>query len=95
MSVQYDFVENPMYGGIMTQAPSVGGGVRVDPTTRAPQSFAMRVPEGWSSQLSFQLYQKHLLIPTTPPPPPLPSGLDQVKSLFTRHDEVWFKGFSI
>ena len=66
-----NFVENPRFGGIMTQAPSVGGGPR--------ESFAMQTPEaGKPAQLS--PIPKAPIIPTTPPPP---SGLDQVKNLFT------------
>jgi hypothetical protein len=66
-----DFVENPRFGGIMTQAPSVGGGPR--------ESFAMQTPEaGKPAQLA--PIPKAPIIPTTPPPM---SGLDQVKNLFT------------
>jgi hypothetical protein len=66
-----NFVENPRFGGIMTQAPSVGGGPR--------ESFAMQTPEaGKPAQLA--PIPKAPIIPTTPPPP---SGLDQVKNLFT------------
>ena len=66
-----DFVENPRFGGIMTQAPSVGGGPR--------ESYVMRAPEaGQAPQLA--------PVPKAPPipltPPPL-SGLDQVKNMFT------------
>jgi hypothetical protein len=72
-----NFVENPRFGGIMTQAPSVGGGVRT--VEGVPQSFAMRAPEtGQPSQLS--AIPKAPIVPTVPPPP---SGLDQVKNLFT------------
>jgi len=66
-----DFVENPRFGGIMTQAPSVGGGPR--------ESFALRAPEaGQPAQLA--PIPKAAPIPTTPPPL---SGLDQVKNMFT------------
>ena len=66
-----DFVENPRFGGIMTQAPSVGGGPR--------ESFAMQTPEaGKPAQLA--PIPKAPIIPTTPPPL---SGLDQVKNMFT------------
>lgn len=66
-----NFVENPRFGGIMTQAPSVGGGPR--------ESFALRTPEG--GQMSeLQAIPKAPAIPTTPPPL---SGLDQVKNMFT------------
>jgi hypothetical protein len=86
------FVENPMYGGLLTQAPSVGGGVRVDPTTGAPQSFAMRVPEGGQAA-ELSVIPKAPTISTTPPPPPLPSGLDQVKSIFTNMMKFGSKAF--
>jgi hypothetical protein len=66
-----DFVENPRFGGIMTQAPSVGGGPR--------ESFAMQTPEaGKPAQLA--PIPKAPIIPTTPQPL---SGLDQVKNMFT------------
>jgi hypothetical protein len=66
-----NFVENPRFGGIMTQAPSVGGGPR--------ESFAMQTPEaGKPAQLA--PIPKAPFIPTTPPPL---SGLDQVKNMFT------------
>jgi len=69
-----NFVENPRFGGIMTQAPSVGGGPR--------ESFAMQTPEaGKPAQLA--PIPKAPIIPTTPPPPPPLSGLDQVKNMFT------------
>jgi hypothetical protein len=68
------YVENPRFGGIMTQAPSVGGGPR--------ESFAMQTPEaGKPAQLA--PIPKAPIIPTTPPPPPPISGLDQVKNMFT------------
>lgn len=66
-----DFVENPRFGGIMTQAPSVGGGPR--------ESYVMRAPEaGQAPQLA--PVPRAPTIPLTPPPM---SGLDQVKSMFT------------
>jgi hypothetical protein len=72
-----NFVENPRFGGIMTQAPSVGGGVRT--VEGVPQSFAMRTPEtGQAPQLS--AIPKAPIVPTVPPPP---SGLDYAKNLFT------------
>jgi hypothetical protein len=75
------FVENPVYGGLLTQAPSVGGGPR--------ESFVMRpevpanpdLPSGQPAQLS--ALPKAAPISTTPPPPPPISGLDQVKNMFT------------
>jgi len=66
-----NFVENPRFGGIMTQAPSVGGGPR--------ESLVMRSPEA-GQPAQFSPIPKAPVIPTTPP---LPSGLDQVKNLFT------------
>jgi len=69
-----NFVENPMYGGIMTQGPNVGRGPR--------ESFALRVPEtgqvGQTAEL--QAIPRAPIVPTVPPPP---SGLDQVKNMFT------------
>ena len=73
-----NYVENPRFGGIMTEAPSVGGGVRVDPTTGVPQSFAMRTPEGGQGPVLSPI-PKAPAIPTVAPPP---SGLDQVKTMF-------------
>ena len=72
------FVENPMYGGLLTQAPSVGGGPR--------ESFVMRpeipanpdLPGGQPSQLA--PLPKAPIISTVPPPI---SGLDQAKNIFT------------
>jgi hypothetical protein len=66
-----NFVENPRFGGIMTQAPSVGGGPR--------ESFAMRTLDV-GQPAEFSPIPRAPYIPTTPPPP---SGLDQVKNLFT------------
>ena len=73
-----NYVENPRFGGIMTQAPSVGRGPR--------ESFVMRpevppnpdMPSGQPSQLS--ALPKAPIVSTVPPPP---SGLDQVKNIFT------------
>jgi hypothetical protein len=66
-----DFVENPRFGGIMTQAPSVGRGPR--------ESFAFRAPDvGQPAEL--QAIPKAPFVPTVPPPL---SGLDQVKNMFT------------
>jgi hypothetical protein len=63
-----NYVENPRFGGIMTQ----GG--------RAPrESFAFRAPDvGQPAEL--QAIPKAPFVPTVPPPP---SGLDQVKNMFT------------
>jgi len=74
-----NYDENPRFGGIMTQAPSVGGGVRVDPITGVPQSFAMRVPEGGQAA-ELAPIPKASTISTVPPPP---SGLDEAKRIFT------------
>ena len=66
-----NFVENPRFGGIMTQGQGVGGGPR--------ESYVMRAPEaGQPAQLS--PIPKAPIVSTVPPPP---SGLDQVKNLFT------------
>jgi len=82
-----NYVENPMFGGIMTEAPSAGGGPR--------QSFAMKptiaptpeLPQGQPGGLS-QLPPRQP-IPTTPPPPAPPSvamktkaGLDWITGKF-------------
>jgi hypothetical protein len=72
-----NFVENPRFGGIMTQAPSVGGGPR--------ESFVMRpevpanpdMPAGQPSQLA--PLPKAPIVSTVPPPL---SGLDQAKNIF-------------
>ena len=71
------FVENPMYGGLLTQAPSVGGGPR--------ESFVMRpevpanpdLPSGQPAQLA--PLPKAQIVSTVPPPL---SGLDQAKNIF-------------
>jgi hypothetical protein len=71
------FVENPMYGGLLTQAPSVGGGPR--------ESFVMRpevpanpdLPSGQPAQLA--PLPKAPIVSTVPPPL---SGLDQAKNIF-------------
>lgn len=71
------FVENPRYGGLLTQAPSVGGGPR--------ESFVMRpevpanpdLPSGQPAQLA--PLPKAPIVSTVPPPP---SGLDQAKNIF-------------
>jgi len=77
-----NFAENPRYGGIMTETPSVGGGVRVDPVTGTPQSFAMRTPEGGTTA-ELAPIPKAAPVSTVVPPPPVPSGLDQAKTMFT------------
>ncbi len=77
-----NFAENPRFGGIMTETPSVGGGVRVDPATGVPQSFAMRTPEGGQAP-ELAPIPKAAPISTVAPPPPMPSGLDQAKTMFT------------
>jgi len=77
-----NFAENPRYGGIMTETPSVGGGVRVDPATGVPQSFAMRTPEGGQAP-ELAPIPKAAPISAVVPPPPVPSGLDQAKNIFT------------
>ena len=66
-----NFVENPRFGGIMTAAPSFGGGPR--------ESYALRAPEA-GQPAELQAIPRAAPIPTTAPPP---SGLDQVKNMFT------------
>ena len=75
------FVENPMYGGLLTQAPSVGGGPRESFVMRPEVPASPDLPSGQPAQLS--ALPKAAPISTTPPPPPPISGLDQVKNMFT------------
>ena len=72
-----NFVENPRFGGIMTQAPSVGGGPRESFVMRPEVPASPEMPTGQPSQL--QPLPKAPAIPTVAPPP---SGLDQVKNMF-------------
>jgi hypothetical protein len=75
-----NFVENPRFGGIMTQAPSVGGGPRESFVMRPEVPASPEIPAGQPAQLS--ALPKAPIISTTPPAPPFPSGLDQAKSIF-------------
>jgi len=75
------FVENPVYGGLLTQAPSVGGGPRESFVMRPEVPASPEMPSGQPAQLS--ALPKAAPISTTPPPPPPLSGLDQVKNMFT------------
>jgi len=88
-----NFVENPMYGGIMTEAPSAGGGVRT--VGGVPQSFAVKPPIAPSPDLplgqpgGLSQIPPRQVIPTAPPPPPPPSvgakakaGLDWITGKF-------------
>jgi hypothetical protein len=75
------FVENPVYGGLLTQAPSVGGGPRESFVMRPEVPASPEMPSGQPAQLS--ALPKAAPISTTPPPPPPISGLDQVKNMFT------------
>jgi hypothetical protein len=75
------FVENPMYGGLLTQAPSVGGGPRESFVMRPEIPASPDMPAGQPSQLA--TLPKAPIVSTVPPPPPPPSGLDQVKNMFT------------
>jgi hypothetical protein len=72
-----NFVENPRFGGIMTQAPSVGGGPRESFVMRPEVPASPDLPAGQPSQLA--PLPKAPVISTVPPPP---SGLDQVKNVF-------------
>ena len=72
-----NFAENPMYGGIMTEAPSVGGGVRT--VNGAPQSFTMKAPVAPNPDLPMgqpgglsQLPPRQV-VPTSLPSPAPPS----------------------
>lgn len=73
-----NFVENPRFGGIMTQAPSVGRGPRESFVMRPEVPASPDMPAGQPSQLAS--LPKAPIVPTVSPPP---SGLDQVKRLFT------------
>ena len=88
-----NFVENPMYGGIMTEAPSVGGGVRT--VDGAPQSFTMKAPVAPNPDLptgqpgGLSQLPPRQVVPTAPPPPAPPSmgmktkaGLDWITGKF-------------
>ena len=88
-----NYVENPMYGGIMTEAPSAGGGVRT--VGGVPQSFAVKPPVAPSPDLpmgqpgGLSQIPPRQVIPTTPPPPAPPSvgakakaGLDWITGKF-------------
>jgi hypothetical protein len=76
-----NFVENPRFGGIMTQAPSVGGGPRESFVMRPEVPASPDVPRGQPSQLA--PLPRAPIVSSVPPPPPPPSGLDQVKNIFT------------
>jgi hypothetical protein len=82
-----NFAENPMYGGIMTEAPSAGGGPRQSFTMKAPVAPTPDLPQGQPGGLS-QLPPKQV-VPTAPPPPAPPSvgmktkaGLDWITGKF-------------
>ena len=67
------YVENPRFGGIMTPAPSVGGGPR--------QSFvAPTAPPGQPAP-PLQALPPRMPVPITPP---RPSGLDQITQMFSQ-----------
>jgi len=72
-----NFVENPRFGGIMTQAPSVGGGPRESFVMRPEIPASPDMPTGQPSQLA--PLPKAPIVSTVPPPP---SGLDQAKNIF-------------
>jgi hypothetical protein len=72
-----NFVENPRYGGIMTQAPSVGRGPRESFVMRPEVPASPDMPAGQPSQLA--PLPKAPIVSTVPPPP---SGLDQAKNIF-------------
>lgn len=73
-----NFVENPRFGGLMTQAPSVGGGPRASYVMRPEVPASPEMPSGQPAQLA--PIPRAPAIPTVAPPP---SGLDQVKNMFT------------
>ena len=72
-----NFVENPRFGGIMTQAPSVGGGPRESFVMRPEVPASPEMPTGQPSQLA--PLPKAPIVSTVPPPL---SGLDQAKNIF-------------
>jgi hypothetical protein len=72
-----NFVENPRFGGIMTQAPSVGGGPRESLVIRPEVPANPDLPSGQPSQLA--PLPKAPIVSTVPPPL---SGLDQAKNIF-------------
>jgi len=87
-----NYVENPMHGGIMTEAPSAGGGPRQSfkvqsaiPAADVPPNF-MPGPNAPPPAGSLVQLPKPVPIPTTPPPPSVGarvmSGLDSVTDLF-------------
>jgi len=76
-----NFVENPMFGGLMTEAPSVGGGPRASFTMQPEIPPSPELPAGRPAQLS--ALPARQVVPTMPPMPAPPSGLDQVKNMFT------------
>jgi hypothetical protein len=73
-----NFVENPRFGGIMTQAPSVGGGPRESFVMRPEIPASPDLPSGQPAQLA--PLPRAPIVSTVPPPL---SGLDQVKNMFT------------
>jgi hypothetical protein len=75
-----NFVENPRYSGLMTLDQSVGSGPRESFTMRPEVAANPDLPEGRPAQLAPM--PKAPAIPTVAPPPPAPSGLDQVKNMF-------------
>jgi hypothetical protein len=72
-----NFVENPRFGGIMTQAPSVGRGPRESFVMRPEIPASPDMPTGQPSQLA--PLPKAPIVSTVPP---VPSGLDQAKNIF-------------
>jgi hypothetical protein len=75
-----NFVENPRYSGLMTLDQSVGSGPRESFVMRPEVAANPDLPEGRPAQLAS--VPKAPPIPTVAPPPPAPSGLDQVKNMF-------------
>jgi hypothetical protein len=79
-----NYVENPMYSGILTEQPSVGGGPRESFTMRAPVAPSPDLPQGQTGGLS-QLPPRQP-VPTTPPPPTTGmrarAGLDWITGKF-------------
>ena len=88
-----NYAENPMFGGIMTEAPSVGSGPRQSFAMKAPVAPSPDLPQGQPGGLS-QLPPRQVVptapAPLPPPPPPAPpsggmktkAGLDWITGKF-------------
>lgn len=75
--------ENPMFGGLMTAEPSVGGGPRAQFVPDIPEDPSAPKQQGALRQLPPQQ-----VVPTTPKPP---GGLEQVTQMFRKMAETGSK----